>query len=100
AVEVLVEGAPRDGGGVGDLGDRRLVVAVLGDDRGGGGEQSLALVEGDDVGWQAVAAAVQWTQAPLPLTAATIWHRRRRYRGKPGAEGARGGAGATRRRRR
>jgi hypothetical protein len=55
-VEVAVEGAPRDTGRGGDLGDRRLVVAELrdgGDDAGG---EAVPLVLDDEVPRQAVTA--------------------------------------------
>ena len=42
--EVLVEGAPREPGALGDRGDRRLVVAALGDRFDDRRDQALALV--------------------------------------------------------
>ena len=62
AREVLVEGAAGDGGGAGDVGDRRARVAMLGDRLGDPGDQALALVMGDELARQAVAPRRQARQ--------------------------------------
>src|SRR3954470_6478029 len=58
-VEVLVEGAGGDAGAFGDVGDRGAVVAELGDGADQRGEEALALVALDELGWQPVAAVRQ-----------------------------------------
>ena len=55
-VEVAVEGAPRDAGRRRDLGDGRLVVAELGDGGDDPGREAVALVLGDEIARQAMAA--------------------------------------------
>jgi hypothetical protein len=61
ALEVLVEGAERNLGRSGDVGDRRLVVTAFVDDLGEAGDQSLALAVGDLVTREAVTT---WRQRP------------------------------------
>jgi hypothetical protein len=57
--EVLVEGAARDRGRLGDVGDRGRVVAALGDGVDQCGDDPLALVLDDELARQAVAAGGQ-----------------------------------------
>ena len=54
AVEVLVEGAPRDRRVAGDVGDRGAAVAFFGDRLGEAGDQSLTLVVDDEVAGQSM----------------------------------------------
>ena len=56
ALEVLVEDAAGDLRLLGDVGDRHRLVAVLGDRGGEAGDQPLALVVGDLLAAEAVAA--------------------------------------------
>ena len=57
--EVLVEGAPGDRGGLGDVGDGRRVVAALGDGVDQRGDDPLALVLDDELARQPVATGGQ-----------------------------------------
>ena len=66
AGEVLVEGAAGDRGRSGDVGDRGVVVALLGDGVDEGGDDPLALVAGDELARQAVTAGGQ-ARARRPL---------------------------------
>jgi hypothetical protein len=57
--EVLVEGAPRNRGRLGYVGDGGRVVAALGDRVDQGGDDPLALVLDDELARQAVPAGRQ-----------------------------------------
>ena len=56
AREVLVKGAPGDRRVASDVGDGRARVTVLGDRLGEAGDQPLALIVGDELAREAVAA--------------------------------------------
>ncbi len=66
--EVAVEGPARNGGGGGDLGDRRVVVAALGDRGDDAGGEAVALVSGHELAGQPMATGRQpWQAALLPI---------------------------------